>query len=56
MLGIAGRKLQAFGRAWPAALAALLGANVHLFRHVKVEEDWAESKELYEQIGLEWVK
>ena len=49
--------LQEFGR--PVAtseLAELLGAKVHLFIHVKVDEQWAESREIYEEIGLEWVK
>ena len=30
--------------------------KVHLFLHVKVEEGWADSREIYEEIGLDWVK
>jgi len=29
---------------------------VHLFLHVKVEENWAESREIYEEMGLDWVR
>ncbi len=56
VLGKGGSKLKAIGEAARKELAELLGVKVHLFLHVKVEEGWAESKELYEQIGLEWVK
>ena len=30
--------------------------KVHLFLHVKVDEAWAESREIYDEIGLDWVK
>jgi len=29
---------------------------VHLFLHVKVTENWSEDKEIFEEIGLDWVK
>ncbi|MET0179496.1 MAG: GTPase Era, partial [Novosphingobium sp.] len=34
----------------------LLGAKVHLFLHVKVDAAWSESREIYEEIGLDWVR
>ena len=37
-------------------LAQLLDCKVHLFLHVKVVEGWSDDKEIYEEIGLEWVK
>ena len=37
-------------------LSTLLGVKVHLFLHVKVDERWAEAKDIYEAIGLEWVR
>ena len=56
VLGKGGSKLKAIGEAARKELAELLGVKVHLFLHVKVDENWADDKELYEQIGLEWVK
>ena len=37
-------------------LAELLGTKVHLFLHVKVDEKWSDDKEIYEELGLEWVR
>jgi GTP-binding protein Era len=56
VLGKGGSKLKAIGEASRKELAELLGCKVHLFLHVRVEEDWAESKEIYEEIGLDWVR
>jgi GTP-binding protein Era len=56
VLGKGGAKLKAIGEAARKELANLLGAKVHLFLHVKVEENWADSREIYEEIGLDWVK
>ncbi|MEP7222988.1 MAG: GTPase Era [Novosphingobium sp.] len=56
VLGKGGSKLKAIGEASRKELAELLGVKVHLFLHVKVDEGWSESKEIYEEIGLEWVK
>ena len=56
VLGKGGSKLKAIGEAARKELAELLGHKVHLFLHVKVEENWAESREIYEEIGLDWVK
>ena len=56
VLGKRGAKLKAIGEAARKELAELLGCKVHLFLHVRVEENWAESKEIYEEIGLDWVR
>lgn len=56
VLGKGGSKLKAIGEAARRELAELLGCRVHLFLHVKVEENWAESREIYEEIGLDWVQ
>lgn len=56
VLGKRGSMIKAIGEAARAELTELLGTPVHLFLHVKVEEGWAEAKDLYEQIGLDWVK
>lgn len=56
VLGKGGSRLKSIGEAARKELAELLGVKVHLFLHVKVEENWAESREIYEEIGLDWVK
>jgi GTPase len=57
VLGKGGSKLKSIGEAARKELAGLLGVTVHLFLHVRVEEGWADSnKEIYEEIGLEWVR
>lgn len=56
VLGKGGAKIKAIGEAARKELSELLDAKVHLFLHVKVEEGWADSRDLYEQIGLDWVK
>ena len=54
VLGKGGQRIKAIGEAARAELSDLLGQKVHLFLHVKVSEDWAEDKEIYEEIGLDW--
>jgi GTP-binding protein Era len=56
VLGKRGAMIKAIGEAARKELAELLETKVHLFLHVKVEEGWAESRDLYEEIGLEWVR
>jgi GTP-binding protein Era len=56
VLGKRGARIKAIGEAARAELAELLGCKVHLFLHVKVDEQWADSREIYEEIGLDWVK
>ena len=56
VLGKGGSKLKSIGEAARKELAELLGVTVHLFIHVKVDEKWSDDKEIYEELGLEWVK
>jgi GTP-binding protein Era len=56
VLGKRGARIKAIGEAARKELSELLGAPVHLFLHVKVDENWAESREIYEEIGLDWVR
>jgi GTP-binding protein Era len=56
VLGKGGAKLKAIGEAARKELAEIFGVNVHLFLHVKVEQGWAEAREFYDDIGLDWVK
>ena len=54
VLGKGGSKIKAIGEAARTELTELLGVKVHLFLHVKVEENWAENREVFEEIGLDW--
>lgn len=56
VLGKGGAKIKAIGEAARKELSDVLGQKVHLFLHVKVEENWADSREIYEEIGLDWVR
>jgi GTPase len=56
VLGKGGSRIKAIGEAARKELSELLGRKVHLFLHVKVEENWAESREIFEEIGLDWVR
>ena len=33
-----------------------MGVRVHLYLHVKVRPNWEEDRDLYREIGLDWVK
>lgn len=54
VLGKGGRMIKAIGEAARQELAELLGRKVHLFLHVKVAENWAEDREVFEEMGLDW--
>jgi GTP-binding protein Era len=56
VLGKGGSRIKAIGEAARKELTEVLGVKVHLFLHVKVEENWAESREIFEEIGLDWVR
>ncbi len=56
VLGKGGSKIKAIGEAARKELSELLGVKVHLFLHVKVEENWSENREVFEEIGLDWVR
>lgn len=56
VLGKQGSRIKAIGEAARKELSEMLGVKVHLFLHVKVDERWAENREVYEEIGLDWVK
>ena len=56
VLGKGGSRIKTIGEAARLELAELLGVKVHLFLHVKTDERWSEDKEMFEEMGLEWVK
>ena len=56
VLGKRGSRIKAIGEAARKELAEMLGVKVHLFLHVKVLENWSEDKEVFEEMGLDWVR
>lgn len=54
VLGKNGQTVKAIGEAARKELEALFDRRVHLFLFVKVRENWAESREHYGAIGLEF--
>jgi GTPase len=54
VLGKSGQTLKWIGQKAREELATLLGRPVHLFLHVKVDPRWAERRELYVGMGLEF--
>jgi len=56
VLGEGGRTIKAIGSAARKDIAEAHGANVHLFLHVKVRENWLDDPERYRAMGLEFPK
>jgi GTP-binding protein Era len=54
VLGKNGQAVKAIGEASRKELETLFGRRVHLFLFVKVRENWAESREHYSAIGLDY--
>ena len=54
VLGKGGQTLKWIGQKSREELAELIGRPVHLFLHVKVDERWAERRELYTGMGLDF--
>ncbi len=53
-LGKGGQTIKTIGELARKEMEELFGHRVHLFLFVKVSEDWAESREHYREIGLEY--
>jgi GTP-binding protein Era len=54
VLGKGGAQIKQIGAAARAELERVLGRRVHLFLFVRVSENWAEDREHYEAIGLDF--
>jgi GTP-binding protein Era len=54
VLGVGGRTLKRIGAAARAELQDLLGRAVHLFLHVKVDENWRSDRGLFSAWGLDY--
>src|SRR5580704_11312280 len=55
-LGKGGQTIKIIGELARKELEEIFGRRVHLFLFVKVREDWAENREHYREIGLEFPK
>ena len=56
VLGKGGARIKAIGERARVELAALMDRPVHLYLHVKVRPGWDEDREVYRDIGLDWVE
>ena len=54
ILGKGGQTLKWIGQKAREELTELLDRPVHLFIHVKVDERWADKRELYGDVGLDF--
>lgn len=55
ILGKGGSMIKAIGEESRLQLAEIMGVRVHLYLHVKVKPGWDEDRQVYRDIGLEWV-
>jgi len=55
VLGKGGSRIKEIGARARAQLNELLDRPVHLYLHVKVKPGWDEDREVYRDIGLDWV-
>lgn len=56
VLGKGGAQVKRIGEKARRELETLLERRVHLFLHVRVTENWADDRERYDAIRLEWEK
>ena len=56
VLGKGGSRIKEIGAKARAELQEMMGVRVHLYLHVKVRPNWEEDRDLYREIGLDWVK
>lgn len=56
ILGKGGSMIKSIGEDSRLQLAEIMGVRVHLYLHVKVKPGWDEDREVYRDIGLEWVE
>jgi GTP-binding protein Era len=56
VLGKGGSRIKTIGERARTELAAIMGRPVHLYLHVKVKPGWDEDREVYRDLGLDWVE
>ena len=55
VLGKGGVRIKEIGARSRIELASITGKPVHLYLHVKVKPGWDEDREVYRDMGLDWV-
>ncbi|KQM67725.1 GTPase Era [Sphingomonas sp. Leaf17] len=55
ILGKGGARIREIGARARAQLTALMDRPVHLYLHVKVKPGWDEDRQVFRDIGLDWV-
>jgi len=55
VLGRGGARVREIGARARGELARITGRTVHLYLHVKVREGWDEDRDVYRDMGLDWV-
>ena len=56
VLGKGGQRIKEIGARARTELASIMDRPVHLYLHVKVKPGWDEDREVYRDIGLDWVE
>lgn len=56
ILGKGGARIKEIGARARAELSQLMERPVHLYLHVKVKEDWDNDRQVFRDIGLDWVE
>src|SRR5258706_6347716 len=56
VLGKGGTRIKEIGARARAELSRIMGRPVHLYLHVKVRPDWDNERDVYREIGLDWVE
>ena len=56
VLGKGGARIKEIGARSRAELSAIMGKPVHLYLHVKVKPGWDDERDIYREMGLDWVE
>ena len=56
VLGKGGARIRELGMRARMELSAVMDRPVHLYLHVKVKPDWDEDRDVYRDMGLDWVE
>jgi len=56
VLGKGGARIKEIGARARAELSNIMGRPVHLYLHVKVRPGWDDERDMYREMGLDWVE
>jgi GTP-binding protein Era len=56
VLGKGGARIKEIGARARAELSGIMGRPVHLYLHVKVRPGWDDERDIYRDMGLDWVE